>query len=617
MVGGDRAASTWPSCSRRRCPGAPCIYYGDEIGVEGDHDPDCRGAFPWDEARWDRDGLAWTRRVVRGPARAAGAPARARFRVAGAAATRWPSCAARRPGAARCWSSSTRATRPSTLPVRVPEMAGATLVGPAAARRRAGTATGRGATTAAIAGAATDRRTPVGCHPRGPAECRRDRGGLPAAYARPPWPTYPSRASRALADRLAGVMDIEGKIPRALDALGPLAGRDVAVLDVPGTGWLGAPARRRRGPARRGARPTPLAGSTSPDALAGRRGRALDGVPRRRRRRTSPRWTASCGPAGGSSWSTTTVATTCPRLRDPTRPSTAPGAGATARSCATAGSGSASSTASGRSRRWTRRARLLAGFGERGAAVAARLKRPRLSWNVAVYHRWQGGVDRRRTGTPDDRAERALPRTPATLGAMSGRTTSDRRSQASPRGDRRAAASPGARRPAAAGAVRTSGRSGSRPLRVMLFDRARWAASGSSPTPSSSATRSRSRSWRRASRSSASCSRRWPCWPCVSVVRAGRDGRDGMAVMTALFGGLIAVAALMSLAGGGDHEPHLERDPGSLTGTLGRPSRRVAPPSSRGLGRHPFKVEITGSNPVGGTTPRPRPGRARPPVRPR
>lgn len=35
----------------------------------------------------------------------------------------------------------------------------------------------------------------------------------------------------------------------------------------------------------------------------------------------------------------------------------------------------------------------------------------------------------------------------------------------------------------------------------------------------------------------------------VSVVRAGRAGRDGTAVMTALFGGLIAVAALMSLAG--------------------------------------------------------------------
>jgi hypothetical protein len=34
----------------------------------------------------------------------------------------------------------------------------------------------------------------------------------------------------------------------------------------------------------------------------------------------------------------------------------------------------------------------------------------------------------------------------------------------------------------------------------------------------------------------------------VSVVRAGRAGRDGTAVMTALFGGLIAVAAFMSLA---------------------------------------------------------------------
>src|SRR4051795_12177844 len=34
----------------------------------------------------------------------------------------------------------------------------------------------------------------------------------------------------------------------------------------------------------------------------------------------------------------------------------------------------------------------------------------------------------------------------------------------------------------------------------------------------------------------------------VSVVRSGRAGRDGTAVMTALFGGLLAAAALMSLA---------------------------------------------------------------------
>ena len=31
--------------------------------------------------------------------------------------------------------------------------------------------------------------------------------------------------------------------------------------------------------------------------------------------------------------------------------------------------------------------------GERGEAAAAGLKRPRLTWNVAVYHRWRGGVE--------------------------------------------------------------------------------------------------------------------------------------------------------------------------------------------------------------------------------
>ena len=35
-------------------PGAPCIYYGDEIGLDGGHDPECRKAFPWDENKWDK-----------------------------------------------------------------------------------------------------------------------------------------------------------------------------------------------------------------------------------------------------------------------------------------------------------------------------------------------------------------------------------------------------------------------------------------------------------------------------------------------------------------------------------------------------------------------------------
>jgi hypothetical protein len=41
---------------------------------------------------------------------------------------------------------------------------------------------------------------------------------------------FPIDLPNDLADRLAGVLDTEGKIPRALESLGPLGGRDVAVL---------------------------------------------------------------------------------------------------------------------------------------------------------------------------------------------------------------------------------------------------------------------------------------------------------------------------------------------------------------------------------------------------
>jgi hypothetical protein len=40
------------------CAGAPCIYYGDEIGLEGDKDPDCRRCYPWGwEQQVDDKGL--------------------------------------------------------------------------------------------------------------------------------------------------------------------------------------------------------------------------------------------------------------------------------------------------------------------------------------------------------------------------------------------------------------------------------------------------------------------------------------------------------------------------------------------------------------------------------
>lgn len=36
-------------------PGAPCLFYGDEIGVAGSQDPDCRQPFPWDPSKWNMD----------------------------------------------------------------------------------------------------------------------------------------------------------------------------------------------------------------------------------------------------------------------------------------------------------------------------------------------------------------------------------------------------------------------------------------------------------------------------------------------------------------------------------------------------------------------------------
>jgi glycosidase len=46
-------------------PGAPGIYYGDEIGMTGGDDPDNRRAFPWHAPeRWDRDTLYLTRTLT-------------------------------------------------------------------------------------------------------------------------------------------------------------------------------------------------------------------------------------------------------------------------------------------------------------------------------------------------------------------------------------------------------------------------------------------------------------------------------------------------------------------------------------------------------------------------
>ncbi|HJS17099.1 MAG TPA: glycoside hydrolase family 13 protein [Anaerolineales bacterium] len=45
-------------------PGAPCLYYGDEIGLDGQHDPDCRKSFPWEESKWDQNLLSYSKELI-------------------------------------------------------------------------------------------------------------------------------------------------------------------------------------------------------------------------------------------------------------------------------------------------------------------------------------------------------------------------------------------------------------------------------------------------------------------------------------------------------------------------------------------------------------------------
>jgi len=45
-------------------PGAPCIYYGDEVGMQGGKDPDCRRAFRWDVSQWNMKLFDYVKRCI-------------------------------------------------------------------------------------------------------------------------------------------------------------------------------------------------------------------------------------------------------------------------------------------------------------------------------------------------------------------------------------------------------------------------------------------------------------------------------------------------------------------------------------------------------------------------
>ncbi len=63
VFGGDVVSTRLATLLQATLPGAPCIYYGDEVGMTGGLDPDNRRGFPWDPASWE-PGLRGTFRTL-------------------------------------------------------------------------------------------------------------------------------------------------------------------------------------------------------------------------------------------------------------------------------------------------------------------------------------------------------------------------------------------------------------------------------------------------------------------------------------------------------------------------------------------------------------------------
>jgi neopullulanase len=131
LVSGDLAAVRLAVLLQMTLSGAPCVYYGDEIGMEGGNDPDCRRAFPiGDEGR--DEALRATFRDLIALRRAHPALRADRLRVAGADGA----CVALVRGGADDASAARETivvvvnagTAPVTMALQLPELAGGRLV---------------------------------------------------------------------------------------------------------------------------------------------------------------------------------------------------------------------------------------------------------------------------------------------------------------------------------------------------------------------------------------------------------------------------------------------------------------------------------------------------------
>jgi cyclomaltodextrinase / maltogenic alpha-amylase / neopullulanase len=64
VTGGDTSSVKLMTVLQMTLPGAPCVYYGDEIGLAGERDPDCRRGMPWDKETWNLELLDFTTAAI-------------------------------------------------------------------------------------------------------------------------------------------------------------------------------------------------------------------------------------------------------------------------------------------------------------------------------------------------------------------------------------------------------------------------------------------------------------------------------------------------------------------------------------------------------------------------
>jgi len=65
IMGNDKSALKLLVLFQMTMPGAPCVYYGDEVGLSSAGDPHCREAYPWgDRKRIDQDLHSFYKKLI-------------------------------------------------------------------------------------------------------------------------------------------------------------------------------------------------------------------------------------------------------------------------------------------------------------------------------------------------------------------------------------------------------------------------------------------------------------------------------------------------------------------------------------------------------------------------